>query len=109
MAGAAAATAAAGAATALVTTSSGAVLEALAEGVEQAQPAGVERLVDSVCRPNCWESCRIYAHVREGRVVKVSMAPMADPRYNRVCLRGLSHAQRIYNANRLKYPMKRAG
>jgi molybdopterin-containing oxidoreductase family molybdopterin binding subunit len=102
-------TAAAGAATALMTTSSGAVLEALAEGVEQAQSSGVETLVDSVCRPNCWESCRLYAHVRDGRVVKVSMAPMADPRYNRVCLRGLAHAQRMYNANRLKYPMKRAG
>jgi len=37
------------------------------------------------------------------------MAPFPDSRYNRVCLRGLSHVQRIYDPDRLKYPMKRIG
>ncbi len=48
-------------------------------------------------------------HVRQGRIVKTSMNPMPDPRYNRICLRGLSHAQRVYHPDRLKYPMKRIG
>ena len=38
----------------------------------------------------------------------VEMNPMPNEEY-RIRLRGLSHAQRVYNPNRLKYPMKRVG
>jgi molybdopterin-containing oxidoreductase family molybdopterin binding subunit len=104
-------TAAAGVSTAVLASSSGSIVQALAEGVEQRSLAAEaeEQIFNGVCRPNCWESCRLHAHVRNGRVVKVSMAPMADPRYNRICLRGMTHIQRMYHPDRLKYPMKRAG
>ncbi|MEM3734602.1 MAG: molybdopterin-dependent oxidoreductase [Nitrososphaerales archaeon] len=63
----------------------------------------------SACAPNCWQSCRLYAHVFEDKLVKTEMAPMPNRRYDRICLRGLSHVQRVYDPNRLKYPLKRMG
>ena len=68
-----------------------------------------EELFGVVCSPNCWMGCRLNAHVRDGKLVKTSMNPMPEAQYNRVCLRGLSHVQRVYDPDRFKYPMKRVG
>lgn len=68
-----------------------------------------EQIFSCNCIGNCQSRCRLHVHVRDGKVVKTSMAPFPDQRYNRVCLRGLSHVQRIYDPNRIKYPMKRVG
>ncbi len=68
-----------------------------------------EKIFSCMCVGNCQSRCRLFVHVRDGKAVKTSMAPFSDPRYNRVCLRGLSHVQRVYDPNRLKYPMKRVG
>jgi molybdopterin-containing oxidoreductase family molybdopterin binding subunit len=48
-------------------------------------------------------------HVREGKVVKTSLADVPDQCYKRACLRGLSHVQVLYSPLRNKYPLKRAG
>lgn len=87
--------------------SGGTVLHAL-EAADGAQASG-EQQFDVVCAPNCWMGCRLTAHVRDGKLVKTSMNPMPEERYNRVCLRGLSHVQRVYDPDRFKYPMKRVG
>ncbi|HNX92253.1 MAG TPA: molybdopterin-dependent oxidoreductase [Syntrophomonas sp.] len=68
-----------------------------------------EKIFSCMCVGNCQSRCRLYVHVRDGKAVKTSMAPFPDPRYNRICLRGLSHIQRIYDPNRIKFPMKRVG
>jgi len=68
-----------------------------------------EKLYSCVCRSACSMGCRLYAHVRQGRVVKISKAPFPDPDYGGICLRGLSHLQRMYHRDRLKYPMRRIG
>lgn len=60
-----------------------------------------------MCRSNCWENCRLNIHVRNGRVVRTSMAQLPDTRYNRICLKGLSHVQRIYHPDRILYPLRR--
>ncbi|MCC6958007.1 MAG: molybdopterin-dependent oxidoreductase [Anaerolineales bacterium] len=86
------------------------VLRTLEEVSVQQQAANAgEQIFRGVCRPNCFAYCPINLHVRDGKIVKTSMAQHADPQYNRICLRGLSHAQRIYSPNRIKYPMKRTG
>jgi anaerobic dimethyl sulfoxide reductase subunit A len=69
----------------------------------------VEKVVHGVCAPNCWSGCKLLVHVRDGLLVKTEMGPLPDSRYNRVCLRGLTHVERVYHPDRLKYPMKRAG
>jgi molybdopterin-containing oxidoreductase family molybdopterin binding subunit len=68
-----------------------------------------EQVFSCMCVGNCQSRCRLYVHVRDGKAVKISMAPFPDPRYNRICLRGISHLQRIYDPTRIKYPMKRVG
>lgn len=78
-------------------------------GAQSALAQTEEQVFQSFCRPNCVGYCRLNVHVRNGKAVKISMAPFPDSRYNRMCLRGLSHVQRIYDPDRILYPMKRAG
>lgn len=61
------------------------------------------------CRPNCFSSCKIDVHVRDGKVVKTSRGHYPDPSKDRICLRGLSNPIRIYDGKRIGYPLKRAG
>ncbi|WRS30106.1 molybdopterin-dependent oxidoreductase [Actinomycetaceae bacterium MB13-C1-2] len=74
----------------------------------EAEAAG-ETWVRTFCRPNCFGGCPIFAHVRDGKVVGVSPAPLPDPKYNRVCLRGLTQPQQQYSERRVLYPKKRVG
>ncbi|MBC2890050.1 molybdopterin-dependent oxidoreductase [Gordonibacter massiliensis (ex Traore et al. 2017)] len=84
-------------------------LTALAEERQTGQPASSEeRISQGICRPNCFGGCRLNVHVRDGKVVKTSMAPYPDEKNNRICLRGISHPWRIYDPERVKYPMRRA-
>ena len=86
------------------------ILRALAVNYKEGQVAGQgEKIFNSCCFNNCQSHCRHNVHVRDGKVVKVSQAPFPDERYNRICLRGMTHPQRIYHADRIKYPMKRVG
>jgi len=68
-----------------------------------------EKIVRSICSPNCWHTCNHLVTVRDGKVVKSAPAPMPDRVYDRICLRGLTHIQRMYHPERIKYPMKRVG
>jgi molybdopterin-containing oxidoreductase family molybdopterin binding subunit len=68
------------------------------------------RTIRTVCPAHCGiDACGILAHVKEDRVVKVSPADFPNPRYRRICLRGLSSLEVTYHPDRLKYPMKRVG
>lgn len=62
-----------------------------------------------VCRCGCAGHCFLDIHVRDGQVVRTSAGEMADPRYNRICSKGLSHVGRVYSSKRLQYPMRRVG
>lgn len=75
---------------------------------KQAASTG-DKVYRCICRPNCFAYCSLDVHVRDGKVVKTSRGEFVDPKYNRICLRGLSHVQKIYDPDRVKYPMKRAG
>lgn len=73
-----------------------------------ARDAG-EKWVRTFCRPNCFGGCPLFAKVRDGRVVETSPAPLPDPKYNRICLRGLSQPEQEYSARRILHPRKRVG
>lgn len=68
-----------------------------------------EKIVQSFCPNWCENTCRLWAHVREGRLVKIEPAPYSNPRYHRICLNGLSYLQVVHSTDRLKYPLKRIG
>jgi molybdopterin-containing oxidoreductase family molybdopterin binding subunit len=88
----------------------GTVLKALAKDEGAPAQAVQEQVFQGVCRPDCGGgSCPMNVHVRNGKVVKTSKIDAADPLWTRMCQKGMSHAQRIYAPERLKYPMRRTG
>lgn len=87
----------------------GSGMKALATGEEVQTGSSEEKLISSACRSNCFQSCRLYAHVRDGKLVKTTPAPWPDSEYTGNCLKGLSLVQRTYSPTRIKYPMRRVG
>lgn len=72
-----------------------------------------EKIVKTSGSHNCGGRCVIKAHVKNGRVIRISTEDdIKDTRENpqlRGCLRCRSYRNRMYNHNRLKFPMKRIG
>lgn len=68
-----------------------------------------DKIISSNCRSNCFQSCHLNAHVRDGKLVKTTPAPYEDKIYTGSCLKGLSLVQRTYSPTRIKYPMRRVG
>jgi anaerobic dimethyl sulfoxide reductase subunit A len=71
-----------------------------------------ESIVTSTCGHNCGGRCVVNAHVRDGRIVKIS----TDPRRWRpelpplhACVRGFGQLERVYHPDRLRHPLRRTG
>ena len=61
------------------------------------------KLIRTVCPAHCGiDACRILAHVKVDRVVKVEPAEFPDPKLRRICLRGLSSLDITYHPERLR-------
>lgn len=69
---------------------------------------GEETIVKTLCAA-CVGRCGMLAHVKNGRVVKVEGDPDHIFSRGKLCAKGLSQIQMLYNPNRVKYPMKRVG
>ncbi len=72
-----------------------------------------EKIVWSACTVNCGSRCPLRMHVVDGEIKWVETDNTGDDEYGnhqvRACLRGRSMRRRVYNPDRLKYPMKRVG
>jgi anaerobic dimethyl sulfoxide reductase subunit A len=73
-----------------------------------------EKVVWSACTVNCGSRCPLRMHVVNDEIRYVETDNTGDDSYEglhqvRACLRGRSMRRRVYNADRLKYPMKRSG
>ncbi len=70
-----------------------------------------EQVFRSSCRGNCGSKCPTQVVVREGKVVRVASSelPGEDNVRRRFCVKGYTQPQRIYDPDRLKYPIKRVG
>lgn len=82
-------------------------LAALAE--ENNEGGEGDRIFRGVCRGNCQNGCPVEIHVRGGKVARIRNAECPDSQYNRICLKGITHPQRIYSPERPLYPLKRVG
>jgi anaerobic dimethyl sulfoxide reductase subunit A len=82
-------------------------------GVMDASAQAPEKIFWNSCNTNCGCRCPLRIVVREGQIVSVETDNTGDDEYGnhqiRACVRGRSIRQRVYNADRLKYPMKRVG
>lgn len=72
-----------------------------------------EKVVWSSCTVNCGSRCPLRMHVSNGEIIWVDSDNTGTDVYGshqvRACLRGRSMRRRVYNPDRLKYPMKRIG
>jgi molybdopterin-containing oxidoreductase family molybdopterin binding subunit len=75
-------------------------------------PPGTEpdRVVRTVCSPNCEACCGVNAFVRDDRIYKLEPAAFPEEHHRRICLRGIAMAvQRLHHPDRLTHPLKRVG
>ena len=89
---------------------SGVALSTLAAGEAHAEGAAAtetEQVFRSSCRGNCGSKCPTQVVVREGKVVRVASSelPGDDNVRRRFCVKGFTQPQRIYDPDRLKYPL----
>jgi len=69
-----------------------------------------ETVVTSTCGHNCGGRCVVNAHVRDGRIVKISTdprkwTPEMPPLH--ACVRGFGQAERVNHPDRVRYPALR--
>ncbi|EQB4044590.1 dimethylsulfoxide reductase subunit A [Cronobacter sakazakii] len=90
------------------------VVRQVAAAVGHAISPPDERVVWSACTVNCGSRCPLRMHVVNGEIRYVETDNTGGDDYDglhqvRACLRGRSMRRRVYNPDRLKYPMKRVG
>ena len=67
------------------------------------------------CATNCWQACPLKVHSKDGVITRIETEGKATDDWDnfdheiRPCPRGRSMRQKVYNHDRLKYPMKRVG
>src|SRR6266498_3978158 len=71
-----------------------------------------ETVVTSTCGHNCGGRCVVNAHVRDGRIVRISTdprrwTPEMPPLH--ACVRGFGQLERVNHPDRLKHPLRRTG
>jgi anaerobic selenocysteine-containing dehydrogenase len=62
-----------------------------------------------VCPLDCPDQCGLLLHKENGRIVKVEGDPKHPVTKGNICNKVRNMTERIYDPNRLKYPMKRVG
>lgn len=92
------------------------VMTPIARAVEQATNGSTETTVWNSCLVNCGSRCPLKCHVVDGTIRWISPDDNSGTGSDefgmhqvRACLRGRSARRRVYNPDRLKYPMKRVG
>ncbi|WP_456295670.1 molybdopterin-dependent oxidoreductase [Vibrio sp. AK197] len=80
----------------------------------QTLPQGQAEFKHSACLVNCGSRCALKVKVENDRIIQIEPEPAVNEaefgqHQIRPCLRGRSNKYRVYNPDRLKYPMKRIG
>ena len=72
------------------------------------QEAGEEKIIATACSSHCGGRCILRVHVRGGVIVRIETDDGEEPQL-RACLRCRAYRQRVYDPDRLKFPMRRTG
>lgn len=67
------------------------------------------KIVHAACPHDCPDTCAMLVEVEGDRAVKVSGDPAHPPTQGFLCTKVTRYLERVYNPDRLLYPMKRAG
>src|SRR4051794_34241548 len=63
----------------------------------------------SVCSLDCPDQCGLLLHKQDGKIVKVEGDPNHPVTKGHICSKVRHMSTRIYDENRLKFPLKRVG
>jgi len=69
---------------------------------------GQEKVITTACASHCGGACILRVHTRDGVISRIETDNGKEPQL-RACLRGRAYRQRVYDPDRLKFPMKRTG
>ncbi len=64
------------------------------------------KVFHNVCPRNCYETCGILSHVQNGQLIKVEGDPHHGYTQGRLCAKGYSYRDYVYNSQRLRYPLR---
>lgn len=68
-----------------------------------------QKIVHAACPHDCPDTCAMLVQVEDGRAVRVSGDPAHPPTRGFLCTKVTRYLERVYNPDRLQYPMKRIG
>lgn len=66
---------------------------------------GPTKILQSACPRNCYDTCSMLVHVRDGVIRKVESNPQNTFTGGSLCVKGYSYTNKVYDPNRIKYPM----
>lgn len=92
----------------IVGASSGALAVGGSSGNKTKSEVSGERMVPTVCEM-CVNKCAAIAKVKDGRVIKLDPNPLFPKSRNMLCARGAAGIHALYDPDRIKYPLIRAG
>jgi len=70
---------------------------------------GEEKITVTACASHCGGACLLKVHTKGGVITRIETDDNAEETQLRACLRCRAYRQRVYDPNRLKYPMRRTG
>ncbi len=68
-----------------------------------------EQIIHAACPHDCPDTCAMLVEVKDGRAERVSGDPSHPPTRGFLCTKVTRYLERVYNPDRLLYPMRRAG
>jgi len=63
----------------------------------------------AVCPHDCWDTCSMLVHVKDGRAVRVEGDPDHPVTRGYLCVKTNHYEERVYSPDRVLYPMRRTG
>jgi anaerobic selenocysteine-containing dehydrogenase len=71
--------------------------------------SATEQIITTACPHDCPDTCSMLATVSEGRLIRVSGNPQNPFTRGNLCRKVAHYEERVYNPDRVLYPMKRIG
>jgi anaerobic dimethyl sulfoxide reductase subunit A len=67
-----------------------------------------EKIIKTACSSHCGGRCLLQVHVRDGVITRIETDNGEEPQL-RACVCCRAYRQRVYDPDRLQYPMRRVG
>lgn len=83
--------------------------EPRAKGLESRKGEPGVVVKKAVCPHDCWDTCSMLVHVKDGRIQRVMGNPDQPVTKGYLCVKTNHYEERVYSPDRILYPMRRTG